>query len=336
MESFKETRRQIQFALAGIGIILLIGTIGFVLLEGKTPLQAFYLTVITLTTVGYGDDYAVTDGGRLFTIFILLIGFGVVGYGLQATTTFLVSPAIREMRERRRIQRTCDQLERHYIICGHGDLVDQTISYLLKSAQMRLAYYDDQLYGPIDNFLDRLFGDDELGHYPKTRAAVREAYLTITRPFTRVGTLLDIIVVVTEDATYAKNLREEGFLVLEGSPTSDEALINAGIERATAIMVMLPDDTDALLTVLTARSHNQELFITAATIENELAEKTLRVGANNVIRPYELSGQFLNNVTLRPTVYDFFYGILFDQEYNTQTTQVTIDEGSHWVRKRVG
>ena len=335
MDSFKDIQRQLRIALVGIGFVLFIGTAGYMLIEGKSFLNALWLTVITLTTVGYGDDYARTDGGRLFTILLILFGFGVVAYGLQATATLLVSPQIREFRQRRRTEKIIRHMERHYIICGHGDLVDQTIAYLLQSVQMRLAFNDEEIYAPIDKFLDDIFGDDELGHYPKTRAFVRKIYLLVSRPFSRVGTLLDVVVVVTEDKTYANHLRDDGFLVIEGSPTRDEILLKAGITDAAAMMVMLPDDTDALLTVLTARSHNRDLYITAATLEEELAQKTLRVGANNVIQPYELSGQFLNNVTLRPTVYDFFHGVLFDQTLNIQTTQITIQEGSTWEGKRL-
>ena len=335
MDSFQDIQRQLRIAFIGICITLFVGTSGYMLIEGKPFLNAFWLTVITLTTVGYGDDYARSDGGRIFTIFLILFGFGVVAYGLQATATLLVSPQIREFRERRRTEKTICNMERHYIICGHGELVNQTITYLLQSVHMSRIFNDEAIYAPIDTFLDGIFGDDELGHYPRARAFVRSLYLLFTRPFSRVGTLLDVVVVVTADTTYAATLRNGGFLVIEGNPTHDEILTKAGVADAAAMMVMLPNDTDALLTVLTARSHNRNLYITAATIDEELEQKTLKVGANNVIQPHELSGQFLNNVTLRPTVYDFFHGVLFDETLNIQTTQITIAAESQWVGKRL-
>lgn len=335
MESFKDTQRQIRVALIGMVILFTIGVVGFMLIEGLTFEQALWLTTMTLTTVGYGDLTAETTAGHFFTIVLILTGFGVVAYGLQATATFLVSPEIQYMRIRRRTERTIQRLEKHYIICGSGDLVDQIIEQLLYSVRKRLAFYDDELYGPIDTFLDRIFGDDELGHYPETRALVRRIYLGITRPFKRVGTLLDVVVIVTEDPLYAHKCREQGFLVIDGTPTRDETLVQAGVERATAIMVTLPDDTDTLLTVLTARTHNADLYITAATRDDDLAQKALRIGANNAVLPFDLAGMFLNNVTLRPTVYDFFSGILFDNTVNAQTIQVSLLPGSVWVGKRI-
>jgi voltage-gated potassium channel len=336
MDSVEGLRRQMRFALVGMLSIVLLGIIGYMLIEGMTLLEAVYLTVITLTTVGYGDDYAKSDEGRIFTIFLIIFGFGLVAYGLQAIATLLFSPEIRELRIRRKTEKLCQKLGQHYIICGTGDMVDQTITYLLQSVRLRLAFYDEKVYGPIDNFLDRIFGDDELGYYPKTRAVVRSLYLTIIRLFMRVGTMLDMIVVVTENTKYARHLRENGFLVVEGNPTNDETLLTAGVRQASAMMVMLPDDTAALLTVLTARSHNNELYITAATMQEQLAEKILRVGANNVIRTYELCGLFLNNVTLRPTVYDFFHALFFDQTLQVQSAQITLHEGTVWIGKRIG
>lgn len=335
MESLKETRRQITTATVGILTVFSLGVTGFSIIEELSITQALWLTTMTLTTVGYGDTYAETSLGQYFTIFLVLVGFGVVAYGLQAIATFLVSPEISDLREKKRTLKIIRQLDNHYIICGSGELVDQTIAHLWQSVQMRIAFYNEELYGPIDNFLDGIFGDDELGHYPRIRAVVRRAYLAVTRPFTRVGTLLDLIVVITEDPTYAKSLREGGFFVIEGSATGEETLKNAGVERANAIMVTLPDDTETLLTVLTARNLNPSLYITAATQEEDLLDKIWRVGANNVVRPFDLAGKFLNNITLRPAVYDFYSGILFDHTLDMQTTQVSLVEGSQWIGKRI-
>ncbi|MFZ4816592.1 MAG: potassium channel family protein [Phototrophicaceae bacterium] len=336
MDSFKETRRQILFALLGIAVVFTTGVMGFHFIEGFNFLDALWLTTITLTTVGYGDIYAQSTLGRFFTIGLVLSGFGVVAFGLQATATFLVSREIQEFRDRRHIRRIISQLERHYIICGEGELVNQCIAYLLQSVQKRLAFYDDELYGPIDRLLDGLLGDDDLGHYPRFRALIRNVYLVFTRPLKRVPTLLDRIVVVTQDEAYARTLREQGFLVIEGLPTDDKTLLAAGVNRARAMMVMLPTDQNVLLTVLTARSQNANLYITASTLQDDLAPKILRVGANHVIRPFELAGLFLNNVTLRPVVYDFFNGILFDPSLNIQASEVPLLPGCGWVGKRIG
>ncbi|MBC7809585.1 MAG: potassium channel family protein, partial [Burkholderiales bacterium] len=265
MDSFKDTRRQIIIALVAIAVVISIGVIGFMVIEGLELLDSIWLTVITLATIGYGDVYARSVPGRVFTIFLIFAGISVFAFGLQATASFFFSPIISDLRRIRRAQRRIDQLTNHYIICGDvGELVDQAINSLLNNAERRRASNLERVYRPLDHLLDRLFGDDELGHYARPRAVVRRIYWAISRPFLRGQTLLDVIVVIASDPTHADELRDKDMLVIEGKPTDDITLRKAGVERAHALMVMLGSDSEALLTVLTARSYNAKLYITAA------------------------------------------------------------------------
>jgi voltage-gated potassium channel len=100
------------------------------------------------------------------------------------------------------------------------------------------------------------------------------------------------------------------------------------------MMVMLESDTETLLTVLTARSRNRDIYITA-TAHDDLTVKIDKVGANNVLAPFDLAGQFLNNATLRPAVNMFFTSILFHQDAREQIVQLFIWEESAWVGSRL-
>jgi voltage-gated potassium channel len=338
MDSFSDVQRQLRLAVLGIAIIIPVGVIGFMLIEGLTLLQALWLTVITLATVGYGDIFARTDAGKLFTIFLLLTGLSIFAFAIQAGATFLISPVIRDSRERRRTQKKIDSLEHHYIICGvSGELIDKTIGYLKQQVQSREWMRSEEIYRPVDRILDRIFGDDAHGHFPRMRRIVRVIILFVLRPFhSEDESLLDLIVVVTHDPDCASQLREEGLLVVEGDTTDDKALLRAGILRAEAMMVMLDSDTESLLTVLTARNLNPDLYITAATLEEELVRKMIRAGADNAIAPFEVAGQFLNNATLRPAVNDFFNSILFNNETEMQAAEIRLFEGALWIGQRIG
>lgn len=336
MDSLKENQRQIRLALIALGFILSTGVIGFMLIEQMSLLDAIWLTVITLATIGYGDIFARSPEGRLFTVFLILFGIGAVAYGLQATATFLVSPAIRDIRQRRRSQRMIDQLRHHYIICGAGQIVDNTIYLLLEGAKRRQAAQREQIYHPVDVFLDRIFGDDAHGHYPRLRTVLRWIFMFYIWLFHRTETLLDVMVIVTPNHAFADHLRENDLLVIEGDPTNDTVLQRAGIEHAHAMMVMLDSDTEALLTVLTARSLNPEIDITAGMLEEEHATKMIRVGANGVIAPYEVAGRFMNNATFRPAVNEFFNSILFNQKIDIQATQLFLWDDSPWIGKQIG
>ena len=147
--------------------------------------------------------------------------------------------------------------------------------------------------------------------------------------------MLDLLVVVTDDEEYAEHLRAAGILVIDGEPTDDDDLLSAGVARAKALMVMLNQDTESLLTVLTARNLNPRLYITAAAVEEELKLKMAKAGANVVLAPYEVAAQFLNSATLRPAVNDFFSSILFEQDHHHQITQLELEDDSPWIGRRI-
>jgi len=331
MNSFKEAQRQIRIAIAALATILPIGVVGFMLLEHFSLLDSIWLTVITLATIGYGDIYAHTTGGRIFTVLLILFGLGTVAYGLQATANFIVSPAVRDLRQRRNIISKIQVLSGHYIICGAGELVNDTITYLIEGARLRQKMQLDVLYRPIDKRLDSIFGTPERRRLPRLRAFIRGVITTVLRMRHRQETLLDVLVVVTPHHDFAELSRDNGLLVIEGDPTSESMLRRAGIERAQAMMIMLDRDTETLISVLTARSLNPRIEITAAALDEALTTKMIRVGANDVIAPYEVAGRFLNNATMRPAVNEFFNSILFSQRSTSQTTLLHLWDDSTWI-----
>lgn len=336
MNSLQETTRQIKIALFATFILVSIGVAGFMILEGLRLVDAIYLTVITLTTVGYGDFSAKSDLGKFFTMGLLLTGFGIVAFGIQATVNFIISPEVRDLRRKQQLQRIISKLSGHYVLCGSSTLVNQTVQYTLDSVQKSMEFDEWEFYKPIDQVLDRWFGDDALGHHPRIRGVFRRLFLITTRPFRKVQTLLDKVVVVTDKEDFARQLRQRGLLVVEGDPTSEDSMYTAGVQKATTCLIMLDNDTDALLAVLTARTLNEEVYIIAALIGDDLVEKTAKAGANNVLRPYHTAGQFMNNLTLRPVVYDFFYNMLFDQSVEIQVQQFLLDETNSLVGKEIG
>lgn len=96
------------------------GTIGYVLIEGWSVWDAFYMTVITVTTVGYGEVHPLTQAGRVFTVVILLSGVGAFFYAFTLLMALLSSGGFLERRERRRNARMLETLEEHFIVCGFG------------------------------------------------------------------------------------------------------------------------------------------------------------------------------------------------------------------------
>lgn len=122
-------RERLGKALLFVLSVFAIGTAGFYfLLKDLSLMDALYLTIITLTTVGYGDmtphNNMPTDGNpyviKFFTIFIILIGMGSVLYVLSVLTEYAVSRDLGHKRAIKRMKKAIEALKRHYIICGGG------------------------------------------------------------------------------------------------------------------------------------------------------------------------------------------------------------------------
>ena len=111
---------RIRNAIIALAIAIVIGTIGFRVIEGWSLADSFYVTVQTLTTVGYGDLPPRTMAGRGFAIMIMLIGVG--GVALAATTIVqsIVQSELVSTFGQRRQSKKMSKLHDHYIICGSG------------------------------------------------------------------------------------------------------------------------------------------------------------------------------------------------------------------------
>ncbi len=95
-------------------------TTGYMLIEGWGLLDAAYMTIITLTTVGYGEVHDVSWIGRIFTILLIITGVGLCLYVAGAVVQFMVEGRIRLVLGRRRLDKKINHLKKHYIVCGYG------------------------------------------------------------------------------------------------------------------------------------------------------------------------------------------------------------------------
>jgi len=116
----KSARRRMTYALAALVGLIVLGTLGFHLLEPLTLLDSLYLTVMTVTTVGYGDVHPVSRAGRAFASVFMLVSVGTVGFLLSTAIQALVQSEIIVAYGQRRRHREINKLRNHFIICGAG------------------------------------------------------------------------------------------------------------------------------------------------------------------------------------------------------------------------
>ena len=112
--------RRIERALLALGAITAIGVVGYVVFEGWSFTDALYMTVITLTTVGYKEVRPLDTTGQLWTMVLLITGVGTLFYAAVSSVELVVEGAIRGYFGRRRMQAAVGKLDGHYILCGYG------------------------------------------------------------------------------------------------------------------------------------------------------------------------------------------------------------------------
>lgn len=113
------------------------------------------------------------------------------------------------------------------------------------------------------------------------------------------------VVVIERDPNRAQEAINGGHLVVIGDASSEETLRKARVERATALLSLLPKDADNLYVILTSREMSPDLFI-VSRCEEEVGEKRLlRAGANRIMSPYRVGGLKIAEALLRPNVTDF-------------------------------
>jgi voltage-gated potassium channel len=112
--------RRFFTAVAALLILVSIGAAGYHLIEGMPPVDAFYMTVITLSTVGFGEIHPLSQAGRMFTIGLIVAGGGLAAYALSGLAEYLVSGEWQaHLRAQRRL-RMLEELSNHVIVCGYG------------------------------------------------------------------------------------------------------------------------------------------------------------------------------------------------------------------------
>jgi voltage-gated potassium channel len=113
--------RRLISAILLLIFVLAVGVAGYQLVEGWNFFDSLYMTVITLATVGYGETNPLTPAGRLFTVFLIMMGVGTLAYGLTAVTAFVVEGTLTDIIGRRRMEAEISKLKDHVILCGIGE-----------------------------------------------------------------------------------------------------------------------------------------------------------------------------------------------------------------------
>ena len=249
--------------------VLCIGVLGYRSISGFTWLEAFYMTIITVTTVGFQEVHPLSDAGRLFTIFLITSSVFIFAFAISVITEYLLSKNSLGNLKRKKVKQRIDQFQRHVIVCGFGRNGSQ--------AAQRLKAFN--------------------------------------RSF---------VIVEKNRDTIEKH--ENEFLFVEGDVNEDHVLEQAGIHRASFLIVALPDDATNLFVVLTARQLNPRLFIISRASQLSSVRKLQLAGADKVIMPDKIGGDHMASLVVIPDLVTFMDKLSLEGEHNTNLEEVSIED----------
>ncbi len=210
------------FVLSGV---VLLGTGGYMLLEGWPFSDSLYMAIITMSTVGFGEVHSLDAPGRVLTILIIISGLTVAAYALSTITTYLVSGEINQLLRGRRMERELRAIKEHVIVAGYGKL-GREVAEGLKDAETPFCVIENdpqKAQQAVDRGMLVVTGDasdDEI----LQRAGVERAKALVA---VLTGDAANVMVTVT-----ARTLNPTLLIAARGGDESSEAkLRRAGANR---------------------------------------------------------------------------------------------------------
>lgn len=116
----KKESRTAFIVLGSIAAVIVVGIMGYRLIEGWSWFDSLYMTVTTISTVGFREVHELSTGGRVFTMVLILGGVGTILFGLGRLVEFAIGGQLSGVVRRRAVERRVDKLSEHFIICGFG------------------------------------------------------------------------------------------------------------------------------------------------------------------------------------------------------------------------
>ena len=272
-----EDKRKIKFILYAFALLLLTGVVGYMIILKINFIDAFYMTVITISTVGFGEVAKMDAEAKIFSIFMIFWGVGIVGYTFSTIVVLFVEGRIISIWKGKKMEKRIKSLNNHYIVCGSGEIAD-----------------------------------------------------VIINKFSHEG--LDFVV-ITDNESSLKEFGERGILEIQGSATEEVILEQAGIQRAKGLICVLDSEVDNIVTVLTARNLNKELYIIANSLTPSGSDKLLKVGANKTLSANEISGKRMAAMMIKPNVISFLDVFTRAGDIELDLEEVTVMKDSYLENK---
>jgi voltage-gated potassium channel len=259
-----------------------MGTVGYVLIDNYTWFDAFYMTIITVATVGYGEVAPLSHGGKIFTAFLIITSFGTFAYAVSSITKFVLDGEFNEFFKNRKLNKTIEDLTNHVIICGYGRNGRQA-AQVLKKHNKRFVVIENDL--KVTSSFNHKFKDLVLtGNSTHDDVLLKAGILKAKALITTLPVDADNLFIVLT----ARNLNKNLTIISRASEdNSDTKLKIAGADNVImpdkvggahmASLVMKPDVMEFIDHITAEGGDNINLEeISFDKIPDELKNKTLK------------------------------------------------------------
>ena len=250
--------------------ILCFGTIGYISIQDLNLTDALYMSMITISTVGFGEVVPLTQNGKLFTIVLILLSIGSFGYLIAVITDYLSNSRLMEDLQERKAIKKIAKLEGHIVICGFGRNGRQALQ--------------------------------KLNNYNQT------------------------CVVVERNPNLKEEIENLGHIPVIGDATQDSILDNCNLVQAKSIIAALASDVDNLFVVLSARQISKNLRIISRASADTSVKKLKIAGADNVILPEHIGGDYMASLVVTPDLVEFVTRISTDGEQSANLKEISIND----------
>lgn len=218
--------RAVMKSVMMLNLLLLLGTAGFMLVEGWSLLDALFMTVITLSTVGYGEVQPLSDAGRVFTVLFIIISLGIATRALSELARYIAEGRLVQDVKARRARGELDAMKQHDIVIGYGRLGREIVADLLHHGREVLVVDRDAVEG-LPAGVRLLIGDATLDDTLRDAGVEHARGLAIATP----GDAVNVYITLS-----ARQLNPK--LVIQTRVEDEGAAIKA--RRAGATGVVMP------------------------------------------------------------------------------------------------
>lgn len=145
------SRRGIVHALLFLTGVFLVGTLGYHWIEKATLLDSAYMTVITLATVGFREAFPLSRAGMIFTMVLIMVGVGAMGFTFTQLATFLISGDLRRAMKGRQMEKQIGRFKNHVVVCGFGR-IGRAVAENLHRAGKQVVVIDRGMQDHMDSY----------------------------------------------------------------------------------------------------------------------------------------------------------------------------------------